>query len=150
MMDYARDRRRDGGKMRALVIAEPWITHLLEGRKRLEFRKQRTNVRERIGLIRKGSGTVVGTCRISDCIGPEAPSEIAEREGHTSSTESLEAYAQGKSLYAWVLSEVESIEPVRYTHPKGAQSWVALKPSVVETILGGREERGGLNDGRPI
>lgn len=30
----------------------------------------RTNVRRLVGLIRSGSGTVIGVCEVIDCIGP--------------------------------------------------------------------------------
>lgn len=52
---------------RGLIIADPWIEHILGGRKDWEMRSQATSVRGWFGLIRKGSGTVVGLARLVDC-----------------------------------------------------------------------------------
>lgn len=113
--------------MRALIIAEPWIDHILDGHKVLEFRTRNTNIRERIGLIRKGSGTIVGTCELAGTIGPATAHELAILPGHTSTTAGLEEYSKGKLLYAWKLSNVEKLNvPLPYKHPHGAQSWVRL------------------------
>ena len=55
---------------RALIVGSPWIDAILSGQKTWEIRGSRTTVRSSIGLIRKGSGQIVGTCRIVDVIGP--------------------------------------------------------------------------------
>jgi hypothetical protein len=52
---------------RGLIIAELWIDHILEGRKDWEMRARPTAHRGWFGLIRKGSGTVVGMARLVDC-----------------------------------------------------------------------------------
>ena len=52
---------------RALVIREPWIDLILQGKKTWEMRSQPTNVRGKIGLIRRGTGLVVGTAMLTDC-----------------------------------------------------------------------------------
>jgi hypothetical protein len=49
--------------MKALIIREPWIGHILAGRKTWEMRTSPTNIRGRIGLIRKGRAIVVGRHR---------------------------------------------------------------------------------------
>jgi hypothetical protein len=55
---------------RALLIRPPAIDEVLAGSKTWEIRTRSTNVRGTIGLIRSGSGTVVGTCELVDVIGP--------------------------------------------------------------------------------
>jgi len=56
-------------EMRALVI-KPGSMHLiLDGPKSWEIRRGRCHIRELIGLIESGSGTVVGVAEI-DCVGP--------------------------------------------------------------------------------
>ncbi|MBD3625195.1 MAG: ASCH domain-containing protein [Rhodobacteraceae bacterium] len=52
---------------RGPIVADPWIDNILEGRKDWEMRSQATSVRGWFGLIRKGSGTVVGLARLVDC-----------------------------------------------------------------------------------
>jgi hypothetical protein len=56
--------------MRGLLIRSPWIEEILRGRKTWEIRGSNTNIRGRIGLIRSGSGLVVGTCDLVDVEGP--------------------------------------------------------------------------------
>jgi hypothetical protein len=51
---------------RALVIAAPYIDYILSGAKTWEMRTRPTRVRETIGLIRKGSGQIVGVAEIVD------------------------------------------------------------------------------------
>lgn len=50
--------------MTGLIIAEPWIGLILEGRKTWEMRSRDTPVRGQIGLIRKGSKSVVGVAEL--------------------------------------------------------------------------------------
>src|SRR5947209_18338036 len=51
-------------QVKALIIREPWIGHILSGAKTWEMRTSKTSLRGRIGLIRKGSGVVVGVADI--------------------------------------------------------------------------------------
>jgi len=53
---------------RALIIDEPWISKILSGEKTLEMRSRHTKIRGRIGLIRKGSGLIVGDVWLDDSI----------------------------------------------------------------------------------
>ena len=46
--------------MHGLIIREPWIGYILSGAKTWEMRTTPTLRRERIGLIRKGTGLVIG------------------------------------------------------------------------------------------
>ena len=57
--------------MKGLIIREPWIGMILAGRKTWEMRSRQTPYRGRIGLIRKGTGMVVGIAEIVD--EPAAP-----------------------------------------------------------------------------
>ena len=56
--------------MTGLIIRSPWIETILAGEKTWEIRSSNTNVRGPIARIRGGSGRVVGTCDLVDCIGP--------------------------------------------------------------------------------
>jgi len=58
--------------MRALVIMPRPMRQILDGAKSWEIRRGRCLIRELIGLIESGSGTVVGVAELVDCIGPLA------------------------------------------------------------------------------
>ena len=54
--------------MKGLIIDEPWIGFILSGRKTWEMRSRNTQIRGRIGLIRKGSKMVVGVADLVDTV----------------------------------------------------------------------------------
>ena len=55
---------------RALLVRTPHVDRILAGRKTWEIRGSRTAVRGPIGLVKSGSGLIVGTCDLVDVIGP--------------------------------------------------------------------------------
>jgi hypothetical protein len=116
----------------ALIIDEPWISKILRGEKTWELRSRHTTKRGWIGLIRKGSGKVVGIARIIDSLGPMSIDEIRaaeslHRSGSTSET--------SRYRHAWVLADAVALSsPVDYEHPAGAVIWVTLAQPVVESI----------------
>ena len=113
--------------MRALIIKREPLDLILTGLKTWELRSSRTHVRGPIGLIASGSGMIIGTAVLVDCIGPldEATYEN-ERSKHQSRKPFEEQY---EKLYAWVLEDARRIEPVAYTHPRGAIIWVRIPDS---------------------
>jgi hypothetical protein len=54
----------------ALSLESPWVEMILDGKKIWEIRGRYTRIRGKIALIRGGSGLVVGTCELSDVVGP--------------------------------------------------------------------------------
>ena len=117
---------------RGLIIDAPPIDRILAGTKTWEMRTSATKVRERIALIRKGSGTVVGTTEIVDCIGPLNREEmIANADRHQGTMERIEKGEFDKWRFAWVLRDVVKFaRSVPYRHPSGAVIWVTLDSSV--------------------
>jgi len=111
-----------------LIIADPYISQILSGEKTWEMRSQRTAKRQTIGLIKKGSGQVVGKATIVDCIGPLSFSELLERtDKHGISKEQVEAGLLNKWNFAWILEDIEMFDTqVPYQHPSGAVIWVDL------------------------
>jgi hypothetical protein len=110
--------------MRGLIIRQPWIDYILEGRKTWEIRSKPTKVRERIALIQGGSGTVVGTASLVDVIGPQSFAELRKHGNkHCAPDEALAAFLQKyrDKAYAWVLDDV-----------------VPLKTPVLQTSIGCR------------
>lgn len=65
--------------MKALVIRSPWVEKILAGSKTWELRKKPTRIRGPIAIIRGGSGLVVGTAEITDCIGPMSRDELRQQ-----------------------------------------------------------------------
>jgi len=122
--------------MRGLLIRSPWIEKILTGRKSWEIRGSNTNIRGRIGLIRSGSGLIVGTC---DLVGAEGPLSLAELRRNVSKHKIPLSELQGrlpyKKTFAWVLRDAKPLrKPVPYKHPPGAIIWVKLAESVSRRI----------------
>lgn len=91
--------------MRCLIIRAPYAGQIVDGEKPVEFRKQHTRIRDRIGIIEAGTGFVIGECDLVASI---------------DRTDNDYYYCVG-----WVcLRPLRYQKPKRYKHPKGAQKWV--------------------------
>lgn len=121
--------------MKGLIIDEPWISKILCGEKVWEMRTTATAVRGRIALIRKGSGTVVGTANLVDSIGPlDAIACRAHRDKHGIPPAQDEALLRWN--HAWVLENARPLVcPVPYDHPNGAVIWVKLTEAVAGAMV---------------
>jgi len=111
------------GKIRSgLIIKERWISLILRGEKTWEMRTNRTRKRERVGLIRKGSGSIVGLATVVDALGPLSDIEIAESfDKHRLRLDEI-----GGWRCPWVLEDVISLDqPIEYVH-SGGVVWVTL------------------------
>ena len=120
------------GVMQGLVIYEPWIGMLLAGNKTWEMRSAPTSKRGIIGLIRKGSGHVVGIANLVDSPRRLNDEEMLARvDKHCIPEPLIRSGSVDKWRCPWVLEDVKALQPsVPYTHPLGAVTWVNL----VETI----------------
>lgn len=135
---------------RGLMIREPYISLILMNKKRWELRGTPTKLRGRIGLIRSGSGLVVGECEIVDCLGPldfetlRASRELSFEENHELALDGHLPYVQKDGItsktYAWVITcPLVYTRPLHYHHPSGAITFVDLtKPGVLECIEASR------------
>lgn len=114
--------------MKALVIRSPWIELILSGQKTWEMRSRATRIRGPIALIKAGSGLVVGTAEISDCLPALNEAEMRAHQQHHRIPESEQASAMANRWTTpWVLSKVHALkDPVPYQHPSGAVTWVEL------------------------
>lgn len=113
--------------LKGLIIRSPWIEKILAGEKTWELRKKRTNIRGHIALIRGGSGLVVGTAILKDCVGPMSRLQLREHlSKHHASDEVLSALNY-EAPFAWVLEAAIPLPvPQPYTHPSGAVIWVDI------------------------
>src|ERR1700681_3688673 len=90
--------------MRALMIRHPHIDRILEGKKTWEIRRQKTLIRETIGLIASGSGTIIGVCELKDCKGPLTQEQFYENAKKAGILPN-QAQLGNWRLYAWVVKE---------------------------------------------
>jgi hypothetical protein len=125
---------------RGLLIKSPHIERILMGRKDWEMRSKSTRLRECIGLIRSGSGQVVGTADIVDCVGPfDRAGMLANMHRHHLDRAGIEGGLYDKWRYGWVLANARPLaRPIRYVHSPGAVIFVALEDDVCSQIAADR------------
>lgn len=112
---------------KGLIIREPWISAILNGRKTWELRGSATRVRGRIALIASGTGKVVGEVDVVGVHGPLTLSELKENEARHLVAVGTFSQVRYKNVYAWVMINPHRYEePVPYSHPQGAVIWVNL------------------------
>lgn len=122
--------------MHGLIVREPWIGYILEGTKTWEMRTSPAPRRGRIGLIRKGTGLVVGTAKIVDSLPPlDAAGLAATRDRHRIPAElDVQVLAAGW-IHPWVLRNVRRLpRPVAAGQKPGQVIWVPLHPHTVTAI----------------
>ena len=122
--------------MKGLLIRDPWIDLILDGKKTWELRGSRTTTRGTIALIRSGSGEVHGVCEIVDVVGPLSTAELLRtQEFHAVPRERIAEGSRYRQTYAWVLKSARRFQsPVPYSHRPGAVIWVRLSTRVVRRI----------------
>ncbi len=127
---------------RGLVIADPWIDHILEGRKDWEMRSQPTAIRGWFGLIRKGSGQVVGLARLVDCGKALDQAAMIDSIPHHRIPETMIRRGEvAKWVVPWKLDDIVPLaEPVPCEHRSGAVTWVAFAPEVTDRLERYRHE----------
>lgn len=112
---------------KGLIVREPWISAILNGRKTWELRGSATRVRGRIGLIASGSGNVVGEIDVVGVRGPLTLSELLVNEVSHLVAIGRSSPIRYKKVYAWVMANPHRYEePVPYSHRQGAVIWVNL------------------------
>ena len=120
--------------MRALIIDEPWIGLILAGKKTWEMRTRDTRVRGRIGLIRKGSKTIVGVTDLVDTLPSLSLQELRKNFAHHR-VPLGQMDEDFKWRTAWMLDRALALrEPILYRHPPGAVIWVKLDPATTARV----------------
>ncbi|MCP4433682.1 MAG: ASCH domain-containing protein [Gammaproteobacteria bacterium] len=112
---------------KALIIDEPWISKILNGEKDWEIRSTEASHRGVFGLIRKGSGQVVGVANLSSVSGPYDSEGLEQFFGHHHVGADVYENPDYKWRYAWQLKGIKQLEkPVNYRHRNGAVTWTNL------------------------
>jgi hypothetical protein len=123
--------------MEALLIRKPWIDKILDGSKTWEIRGRRSHKRGLIGLVESGSGTVIGTAKLTGVVAPLALPQLISNASKAGLTRG-EA-RQGlpyKDTFAWIIEDARRlVAPVPYRHPPGAVIWVRLSDDLERAIL---------------
>jgi hypothetical protein len=128
--------------MRGLIIKPEPLSRIFAGRKVLEIRGTRTNIRGKILLIQSGSGMIVGSCTLVDCLGPLTirqyrkfapkiglrPSEVGYRLPYT-------------RTFGWLISDAKRFKkPIEFRNPPGAVVWVRVPDSPCLSSFTGKSE----------
>lgn len=110
---------------RALIVDGYWLSLILKGVKPWEMRTAGTNIRERVGLIEKGSGLIYGETDIVDSLPPLSPREYFKHIDKHRITKGDDV--AHKWRFPWVLENTVKYDvPVPYEHPQGAVIWVRV------------------------
>ena len=108
-----------------LIVKNPWLEKILSRTKTWEIRGTSTQKR---GLIHRGlsgsGGKILGCARLIDCLPLSREELCAQADKHCIEDCNLVRY---RKIYAWVLKDARRHEPpLRYTHVKGAITWIKL------------------------
>ena len=118
--------------MKGLIVKEPWIDLILDGKKPWEIRGSRTSVRGRIALIKSGTGMIYGTVELLTSMHTSKGVLAENKELHCINDLSLIKY---KTPYAWVMRKpIRFDKPIPYKHPQGAVIWVNLPDNLFERV----------------
>lgn len=110
--------------MKGLIIKQPWIDYILDGKKAWEVRGSKTHIRDKIEFIQSSSGLVVGSCEIVDC--KELTLKDYKNNVDKHNIQDVDSLPY-KRTYAWIIANAKRYEtPRRYKHPNGAIIWVNL------------------------
>ncbi len=121
--------------MKGLIIRKPWIELILNGEKKWEIRKKRTNIRGFIGLVFRGK--LWGFVEITDCKEFSVEELKNYYEYHRVPEEEIIKYAGNrKKLYAWILENPVKLEkPIRIPLKKGIQVWLNIDVKSIEKTM---------------
>ena len=122
--------------LKGLVIAEPWISHILSGRKTWQMCPKISKHRGPMALVRKGSSSVIGIADLVECIPAQHEAEYRTTEALHCIPRAEQRGAANRWPVAWVLENARSLQkPVRYRHKNGAQSQIVLSDEESAAVL---------------
>lgn len=109
---------------------------IMAGTKTWEMRPKRSSYTGRVGLIKKGTGLVVGVVDLVASLPPLDAASLAEaRDRHGIPPEEDAEVLRNRWLHPWVLANVRPlIRPVRADQISGQVTWVTLSQPVIAAI----------------
>lgn len=113
-------------KLKGLIVREEPMAQILKGVKTWELRSRRTQIRGKIALITSGSGTVVGTAEVVECIGPLTVEQWNSnlRKMGLSKEDRIKSKREIGDVYAWVIKSAKRLrKPIPYRHKPGIINW---------------------------
>ena len=121
---------------KGLIIADPWIGHILSGTKDWEMRSSGASHRGWFGLIRKGTGAVYGVARLIEIGAPLSPAEMIATFGHHRIPKHMICSGEvAKWNTPWKLADVRQFDrPIPYRHKSGAVTWAELDDAAIDGI----------------
>ena len=122
--------------LKGLVIRQPWINLILQGRKTWEMRSQPCHHRGPVALIEKGTGTVVGLAKLIEALPAQSSDQLlANQSQHRIPPGEIAQVIEKGWIHPWVLTDVQRLEtPVAYKHTSGG-SWVNLSSKEERDVL---------------
>ena len=114
--------------MKGLIIKEPYIDWILDGKKIWEIRGSNTKVRGKIALIKSGTHYIFGSVELVDSIGPLGLKDLKEKSLNLNYKKEQIKSLPYKKTYAWVLTKPKWYsKPIQYKTKPGAVIWVNLE-----------------------
>lgn len=113
--------------MKGLIIKPKWAELILQGKKTIEVRGNKTNIRGTIGIIESGSKKVFGTAELFHCT--EFTKEKFEiwRNEHKLDITYIELLKIYPKPWAWCFTDIKKYdEPKTYKHKQGCVIWVNI------------------------
>jgi hypothetical protein len=108
---------------RGLIIRPEYLNLILLGEKTWEMRSTITKIRGVISLIESGSGLVVGSAMLTQCLPPLRNATQCRNTYRKHRVADMSLLKKWR--YPWELRLIEKYnEPLRYSHPRGAVIWV--------------------------
>lgn len=112
--------------MKGLIIKEPWIDLILDGKKKWEIRGVTTKTRGKILLIKSGTGCIWGEATLIDCFRVSIKQLQNHYPQHRIPIETVTTIKYHNPC-AWVLENPKRYDiPIPYKHPIGAIIWVNI------------------------
>ena len=121
---------------KGLVIRQPWADMIVTGEKQWEIRGFRSHFRGPIAIIAGGTGTILGTCELVNCIGPLTLECYNSHSRLRGSPDEVVDRLPYKNTYAWHIAKARQFSvSVPYVHPMGAVIWVTLSPEMRAQVV---------------
>lgn len=110
--------------MKGIIIKQPWVDYILDGKKTWEIRSKAVHIRGRIAIIQSGTKTVVGYVDLVDCL--QLTEEEYQRRNDMHCIDDCSQFPY-KKTFAYVLDNpVRLATPIPYEHKVGCVIWVNL------------------------